>query len=391
MQHPKCERMKMKWITEILVILGLFFPCISKSQTGHAPARYTGKGYFKIEEIQTETDAFYGTAQDWKGRPDTQYVNLFYPNLNVDSLKRRPFIMLLHGGGLRDEDEKGQKNQWNTFCYELAQRGFAAATIDYRVGWDEKSKENLTKENLLSSATIAAYRAYQDARAALRYFVHHAAAYGIDTNNLFIGGRSAGGDISLVTAFLSQQNIDSLSSLHIPVSGHELLGSLDEADNTLTDKFKIRGVINMWGPIPDTSFISRAEAASMPILMFHGTNDDVVPYKRFYSAGYPYSRDGSYNIAQRYKHLGGCYELNTKIDGGHGQDFTNEFLAVHIADFITNVMNNHCISSEQLTSLPLKTKIKSLISSVFFIPVSLCSIIILILTGRFIIVRKNKN
>ena len=299
--------------------------------------------------------------------------------------------MLLHGGGFHTEDDFSQKKQWNKLCLMLAQRGFVTATIDYRVGWDDKDKEWNPKAKIKSSSVFATYRAYQDARAALRFFVHHASYYGIDTTNIFIGGRSAGGDISLVTAFLSQKNIDSLVSRLIPESCHQLFGSLDSSTNTLTEQYKIRGVLNMWGPIPDTAFISKQEALAIPILLFHGTDDQSVPYKRFAPPVYPYTRDGSFNIALRYKHLGGCYQLNTKKKGGHGEDFSNEFLAEHISSFIKNVITNNCKSEEFETPVSLQSKIIALTSSSWFIPVAIVLLIVFILFIRILIVRRRKR
>ena len=118
----------------------------------------------------------------------------------------------------------------------------------------------------------------------------------------------------------------------------------------------------MWGPIPDTSYIDSWEANAIPLLMFHGTEDKAVPYKKFCPPEYPYTRYGSFFIARRYKSLGGCYELNTKNGGGHGDDFNNEFLADKISAFIKNVICNKCQSAEYDSNVSLSFKLKQIFS-----------------------------
>lgn len=69
------------------------------------------------------------------------------------------------------------------YCIGLARRGFVAATIDYRKGWDSSIPTEQVK---------AGYRVQQDANAALRFAVENADLVNIDTNWMFIGGQSAG-------------------------------------------------------------------------------------------------------------------------------------------------------------------------------------------------------
>jgi hypothetical protein len=87
------------------------------------------------------------------------------------------------------------------------------------------------------------------------------------------------------------------------------LGRMDNATNELNTRFTIKGVIDMWGQIPDTSFISIEEAHNIPIIMFHGTADNSLS---------PYLK--SVQISKRFKNLGGCYQLHTKTGAGHGQN-----------------------------------------------------------------------
>jgi len=86
-----------------------------------------------------------------------------------------PGIVLVHGGGWR----AGVRGNFAPMAIRMAQRGYAAATISYR----------LSPEALYPAAV-------QDARAAVRWMRTHAAEYGIDPSRIAIGGGSAGGQIA---------------------------------------------------------------------------------------------------------------------------------------------------------------------------------------------------
>jgi predicted esterase len=302
--------------------------------------------------------------------------------------------MLMHGGGFKPEDDFSNKNQWITLCRLLAKRGFVAATIDYRVGWTDRNKrwpDYTPEEKKNPSGIYAIYRAYQDGRAALRYFVHNASLFGIDTNNIFVGGRSAGGDMSIALAFYDQHDVDSVLATVVPNNCHKMFGGLDSSTNNFTNKFKLRGIANMWGPIFDTAMISKEEAQAMPMIMFHGTDDQSVTYKRWDTNNFPFIIYGSYYIAQRYRNIGACYQLNTKVGGGHGEDFSNEFLAEHMSAFFKNVMCNNCKSEEFESKVSFYWKIKLFFESDAWLNV--IPVIVLILIIFFIIkrIKKRKN
>ncbi len=86
-----------------------------------------------------------------------------------------PGIVFVHGGGWR----VGVRDNFAPMAIRMAQRGYAAATISYR---------------LSPEAPYPA--AVQDARAAVRWMRVHADEYGIDASRIAIGGGSAGGQIA---------------------------------------------------------------------------------------------------------------------------------------------------------------------------------------------------
>jgi acetyl esterase/lipase len=86
-----------------------------------------------------------------------------------------PAIVFVHGGGWR----AGVRANFAPMAIRMAERGYAAATISYR---------------LSPEAPYPA--AVQDARAAVRWMRTHAGEYGIDPARIAIGGGSAGGQIA---------------------------------------------------------------------------------------------------------------------------------------------------------------------------------------------------
>jgi hypothetical protein len=79
----------------------------------------------------------------------------------------------------------------------------------------------------------------------------------------------------------------------------------------------VKGIINHWGAITDTSFIVPSRA--VPILSIHGTNDGIVPYH----TGQPFQLPiwptvmGSYEIKQRMNHIHATNILYPLYGAGH--------------------------------------------------------------------------
>jgi acetyl esterase/lipase len=88
---------------------------------------------------------------------------------------RLPAIVFVHGGGW----QSGVRANFAPMAIRMAERGFAAATISYR---------------LSPQARYPA--AIHDVKAALRWVRAHAGEYGIDPARIAVGGGSAGGQIA---------------------------------------------------------------------------------------------------------------------------------------------------------------------------------------------------
>jgi len=232
-------------------------------------------------------------------------MDIFFPV--GDALPKRPAVILAYGGGYlfgTKEDE----DVWAT-CDSLAKKGYVTASINYRMNMNVADP---------SSAVRAIYRAAQDYSSALRYLKEFSDPFGIDTNYIFVGGVSAGGFSAMHMAFLDENERPSETYQGGLLGQVPDLGCLSCAGNSYQHSHEVRGIINLWGALMDTSYIQQDEL--VPMTLFHGTNDLIVPY----DYGFPFTAlflmpevYGSANIAARVDHLGGNAELNTFDGVGH--------------------------------------------------------------------------
>lgn len=101
----------------------------------------------------------------------TLYADVFYPKKK----KRRPAIMMIHGGGWRS----GTRSMEIPLAQKLAAKGYVTFCVDYRM------------------STEALYpAAIYDVKAAVRWIKSKAALYGVDTNKIAVLGCSAGGQLA---------------------------------------------------------------------------------------------------------------------------------------------------------------------------------------------------
>jgi acetyl esterase/lipase len=106
--------------------------------------------------------------------PDNQHLqlNLARP---AEVSGNSPAVVCIHGGGFR----AGKRERWDDTCKKLAQRGYVAATVSYRLA--------------------PAYQfpaAIHDVKAAVRWLRAHADRCGIDSDRIGVLGDSAGGHLA---------------------------------------------------------------------------------------------------------------------------------------------------------------------------------------------------
>ena len=199
-------------------------------------------------------------------------LDIFRPQ--NDTLKKRPLVMLIYGGAYYFGSKDDPKiTKW---CRHLASLGYVTVSLDYRLGFFP-GKVAIER---------AGYRAVQDAHAAMRFLVSHHEDFGIDTSMIFVGGSSSGAITALSLAFMTNEGRPKYARKRL---FRPDLGDIDTCGNALRTKFHIKGVVDMWGGMPDTSSLS---GHNVSILAFHGDADDVMPYgyDRPFSVAKPFNR-----------------------------------------------------------------------------------------------------
>jgi acetyl esterase/lipase len=185
-----------------------------------------------------------------------------------DALTQRPLIVMLHGGAFIMGDKATATIR--ELAENFTRKGYVVAAINYRMGFNPSSKSSLER---------AAYRAVQDARAALRFLSYNAENYRIDPDCIFLAGSSAGAITSLNTAFMKEDERPESTKGNFWQFQKDL-GGLDESTNTYQNTYTIRAVANLWGAVHDTNLIDREE--KIPVLSFHGDADKIVPCGYYY-------------------------------------------------------------------------------------------------------------
>jgi len=239
--------------------------------------------------VSTRPDLYYRTEKDFSSNDDSLFMDFYEPENDTASL--RPAIVMLYGGAFLTGSRKD--TLVTTFSKYFASCGYTVFAIDYRIGFNPISA---TPQLELAKAL---YRAVQDSRAAVRFIRKNAAFFKIDTSHIFGMGYSAGAITVVHHAYLDQVEAAQNPLLQPLISS---LGNLDQG-NDLEYASKMSCIINCCGAIADTSFM---ESGGTPILSFHGTDDQIVPYGTGYALNDPSSviLFGSFVIDQKAKAIG---------------------------------------------------------------------------------------
>ncbi len=168
------------------VLVTLLSACVSQpithfddpTNTYNAQTTYQKlKGNYPFISIASTTPPV--TIREIKNITYVQYGNralqldLYLPHSTTQKLK--PGIVFVHCGGWK----QGYRENFTPMAIKMAEQGYAAATISYRLSPEAKYPA-----------------AIYDVKEAVRWMRSHAKKYGIDENHIAIAGGSAGGQIA---------------------------------------------------------------------------------------------------------------------------------------------------------------------------------------------------
>jgi para-nitrobenzyl esterase len=229
-------------LAPLLVLTALLAGCAVPRPPGDAPLRYRD---LVFNNVTKTADVQYGTAPDLQGNPVALKFDFYQPT--GDTVKRRPAIIWVHGGGFSAGDKSGGAD-WAT---AFARRGYVAISLGYRLlatgpcGGDQPVPKYCYD---------AAEGAQHDAQAAVRFLRRNADFLRIDPNRIAMAGESAGAVTSLLVGWRSDDP---------GTSGNPGFPS------------DIRAAVSVAGGLPINDYIGAGDA---PAFFFHGTADPTVPF-----------------------------------------------------------------------------------------------------------------
>ena len=235
--------------------------------------------------------------------------------------------------------------KWDAdYCRQLADSGFTAVAIDYRLGLRGVKNVGLKTIDALEQAI---YMAVEDCSAAVAYIVTHSAEVGIDPQKIIIEGSSAGAITALMTDYARCNGLPCAAALPdnwTPAAIVAYSGAIFSRqgkpkwgnDKKLQEVQKVQE--GQGG-----QEVSRGARDAAPTLMFHGTADKLVPYKQI-----ELGKTGLYGssaIAKQMKKQNIPYQIHRYTDLGHevsiGGPLTADVLCLFVRQFIQEKRKLH--------------------------------------------------
>jgi para-nitrobenzyl esterase len=306
----------------------------------HSHAQCDGNRYLNyiFNEVQVTSNITYGENLKFDGTNQVLLCDIYEPV--GDNVSNRAAVIVAHGGFFLSGSKTGPDVV--PICERLAKMGYVAISIQYRLGI------NVTA-NLAGPMTEAVMRGVQDGKAAVRFLRKSVAEggnpYSIDANEIYIAGSSAGGYIALHMAYLDE--IAELPSF-VNTSNPGLSGELEGESGNPGYPSDVKAIVNICGAIGDTAWIN---AGDEPALLFHGTNDQTVPFGSAMQYAFGVAPvlevDGSSSIHEKMNDVGleHCFEIH------EGQNHVPHATNTAILDTTMSIMSNFL--AHHICSIPL--------------------------------------
>jgi hypothetical protein len=225
--------------------------------------------------------------------PQGELTMTFYEPIG-DTATARPLMIILHGGNFLPQpyNQSVMGSRYDSsiveLCRRYAKRGFVAAAISYRQGWNAISSDQDARTSTLLKAV---YRAVQDVKGAVRFFKKDAATtnqFRVDPNNIGLMGLGSSGFISMAYATLNKYEEITLPKFLDGNTAEPYIDTLQMGNyegfggdpnynmpNWPGYDSNISLAINAGGALGDSTWL---EAGEVPMICFHVPGDPYAPY-----------------------------------------------------------------------------------------------------------------
>ncbi|HEX5111301.1 MAG TPA: T9SS type A sorting domain-containing protein [Saprospiraceae bacterium] len=176
-----------------------------------AQTRYIDEVFTQVGKLTDQQYAGNVTVVTGVPAADTLLFDLYFPA--GDTCSARPLAIVLPTGTFLPRGlfaPTGDKDDYANVqvCERLAKRGYVAASIQYRVGWNPIATSDTVRRSTIINA---AYRAVQDLFAFVRYahvtVENFNNPFNIDTSRIAVFGIGTGGFVGFNAAVLQQNEI----------------------------------------------------------------------------------------------------------------------------------------------------------------------------------------
>jgi len=243
-------------------------------------------------DVTFERGIVYGKAGDVELQ-----LNLAKPAKHDDNSAAAPAVLVIHGGGWA----AGHRDHGNDLAIKLAQRGFVAVTISYR----------LAPKHLFPAQI-------EDSKCAVRFLRASAKKYNLNPERIGAVGLSAGAHLSMMLATLDKEDGmegdgghgDQPSKVQAAVS---FVGPTDFTVDDLPDAS--RNIVKNWlgGDLKEkaaeakkASPVTYVNKGDAPMLLFQGTVDPLIPNTQ------------AYRMTEAMSKAGVKGRVEMILGGGHG-------------------------------------------------------------------------
>ena len=208
---------------------------------------------------------------------------------SLDGIEKPTIIFMFGGGFIRGTRDDESYNGW---FRTMTENGYRVISIDYRLGLKGSNKVGIAQVNVLDKAI---HMAVEDLFSATDFIIENAEQLGVNPANIVISGSSAGA-ITVMQAEYEIANRTSWAS-------------------ALPAGFNYAGVMSFSGAILSREGKVDFKNTPCPVMMLHGTSDELVPYDQIkvFNLGF----FGGGKLVERFQKYGLNYNMYHFIDYGH--------------------------------------------------------------------------